>query len=117
MRTAAATSERRRAMNDTRELNIGTYFATATRPKGRVMLTTFARSVVTTAAACALIIAVPNRANALTIPLNITLDDLIAVNATLTVDVAVVQTGSLVISASAAGSATLNGISATIDAQ
>jgi hypothetical protein len=59
----------------------------------------------------------PAAAQTLTIPLNLALDNLVTVNATLSVDAAAIQGGQLVISATASGSVTLNGTTAVIAVQ
>jgi hypothetical protein len=68
---------------------------------------------------CLLTIASSRSADAqsVTIPLNLSLDNLVTVNATLSVDTAVIQAGQLVVSATASGSVTLNGTTAIIAAQ
>ena len=70
-------------------------------------------------AACALVLLMsrPAAAQAVTIPLNLSVDNLVTINASLSVDVAAIQAGELVIDATASGSVILNGTTAIIDVQ
>jgi YbbR domain-containing protein len=70
-------------------------------------------------AACLLTIVTARSAVAqtVTIPLNLSLDNLVTINATLSVDAAAIQAGQLVVSATASGSVTLNGTTAIVAAQ
>jgi hypothetical protein len=70
-------------------------------------------------AACLLTLLIPrsSAAQMVTIPLNLSLNNLVTINAMLSVDTAAIQDGQLVISATASGSVTLNGTTAIISAQ
>jgi YbbR domain-containing protein len=83
------------------------------------MFTRSRSAFVCAAAVCLFTIVTPRSALAqtVTIPLNLSLDNLVTVNATLTVDAAAIQAGQLVVSATASGSVTLNGTTAIIAAQ
>jgi hypothetical protein len=69
--------------------------------------------------ACILTIVTPRSAPAqsVTIPLNLSIDNLLTVEAALSVDTAAIQNGQLVVNATASGSVTLNGTTAIIAAQ
>ena len=70
-------------------------------------------------AVCLLTIVSPRSASAqsVTIPLNLSLDNLVTIDAMLSVDAAAIQAGQLVISATASGSVTLNGTTAILAVQ